>query len=100
MKYLSIIFICSAIFLMSCGDDADCTQAGIDADLTAGNNKVAEATATYNADMTDDNCKDLKKAIEDQIDLLEGLKSCDNLVQSDLDQNIQIARENLNNVPC
>ena len=74
MKKLQILFLLvfGLTFMSSCGDDIDCTdETAIEAEVNPLFDAADAAVDAYYADSSEDNCKALKDAIKDYIDVLE-----------------------------
>lgn len=96
IMFLLPLFLC----ITSCGDDTDCTEATVNQETAEFNNRLNELTSTYNADQTDDNCKNLKEESEKFVEFLESLRSCTEIEQSSIENAITQAKSNLSNIPC
>ncbi|MEE9372168.1 MAG: hypothetical protein V3V00_03870 [Saprospiraceae bacterium] len=100
MKYLGSFFIICIFLFFSCGKDVDCSSTSIESEISAGNEKIEKLGLSLAAEFNEDVCNELKDELNKQLDYLESLKSCSNITQSSIDENIQIARGNLNNTIC
>jgi hypothetical protein len=79
MKKLQILLLLvfGLTFMTSCGDDIDCTdEAAVEAEVDPFFEAADAAVDAYNADNSEDNCKALKDAIKDYIDVLEKYEEC------------------------
>ena len=79
MKKLQILLLLffGLTFMTSCGDDVDCTdETAIEAEVNPLFDAADAAVDAYYADSSEDNCKALKDAIKDYIDVLEKYEEC------------------------
>ncbi len=100
MKYIIFLSLSILFVLTSCGDDADCTEAGVDQEQANFNTSLDLLISTYNTDPSEDNCKKLKEESEEFIEFLEGLRTCADIDQNSLESAISQAESNLINIPC
>jgi len=89
--------------MTSCGDDEpeiDCTSNNFVNTINALINDLNTAVTTYNNDPSSANCQALKDAANDYLDGVEAFDDCADLDQTQIDAQLQQARDAVDMINC
>jgi hypothetical protein len=104
MKIFNLLLILFTISLLSScgGDDVDCSDPqGLTDQLNQEIQRIESALDAFVADPENsDKCTNYKDALNDLIDFSEDLLDCTDLNTSAIQSNIDISRQNLDNLTC
>jgi hypothetical protein len=91
-----------AVAFSSCGKDVDCTEQGVSEAIADELAAVLSATFLYYDNPSEDNCKKLKSATEDYIDVVKDLEDCAKEMGEleDFQESLKEAQDSLDDLPC
>lgn len=99
LKLITLLFVIGIV--SSCGSDQECTVEYFNSEQDKLNNELQNKIQEYNADLENvGKCEDVKKALQDQLEFYEFLRSCDDLQVQDLEGIIQTVKDNISSINC
>jgi hypothetical protein len=96
--YLSFLFL--LFVAVSCGDSVDCDANSFANEINAEIQNLNNALQSYINDPTESNCEAWTRAAEDYLDAVDDYSDCDELDQAQYQQQLQQARDALDDVVC
>ena len=95
-----LTFLCLLFLTVSCSDSVDCDANGFANAVNAEIQKLNDALQAYVNDPTESNCEAWTDAAEDYLDAVEDFSDCDELDQAQYQQQLQQARDALDDILC
>ena len=100
-RLTTFLTLIALLTLASCGNDQECTVEYFNSEQDKLNAEVQSKIAEYNADLENvGKCEDVVKALQDQLEFYEFLRSCDDLQVQDLEGIIQSVKDNISSINC